>query len=63
MVLFIKRNLITIIGAVIGAIGGFIYWQQIGCSTGNCMITSNPVKATIYGSKMGGLLFSLFRKQ
>jgi hypothetical protein len=62
MVLFIKRNLITLIGVVIGSIAVFINWHQIGCTTGNCMITSNPVKATIYGSLLGGLLFSLFRK-
>lgn len=49
-------------GIIIGAIGGFIYWKQIGCSTGTCMITSKWQNSTAYGALMGGLLFSIFQK-
>lgn len=62
MVLFIKRNKLTIIGVIAGAIGGFIYWHQVGCSTGTCFITSSPVNSSIYGAVMGGLLLSMFKK-
>lgn len=50
------------IGVVIGAIAGFIYWQQIGCVSGTCSITSKPLNSTIYGALMGGFLFSMFQK-
>jgi hypothetical protein len=58
---FLKKNLTTIIGVALGAIGGFFYWQQIGCISGTCAITSDPVNSTIYGSLMGGLAFNIFQ--
>ncbi len=59
---FIKRQLLTIGGIVLGALVGFFYWQQIGCNSGTCAITSSPTNSTLYGAVMGGLLFSLFKK-
>lgn len=59
---FTKNNLFTIIGVFAGAIAGYFYWQQIGCLSGSCAITSNPTNSTIYGTVMGGLLFSMFQK-
>ncbi|MCZ2100614.1 MAG: DUF6132 family protein [Chitinophagales bacterium] len=58
---FIKKQMLTIIGVVVGAISGFLYWKFVGCSSGTCAITSNPVNSTIYGAIMGGLLFSMFQ--
>ncbi len=58
---FAKKHLLTIIGVFVGAIAGYFYWQQVGCSSGSCAITSNPYNSTIYGSIMGGLLFSIFQ--
>ncbi len=43
------------IGAVIGAALGFGYYKLIGCSSGSCPLTSNPVISTLYGALMGGL--------
>lgn len=51
-----------IIGAVIGAIGGFLYWYFIGCTTGTCPISSSPVISTIWGALIGGLIASAFKK-
>lgn len=51
-----KKHLYTILGIAIGAVAGYFYWKFIGCSTGSCAITSNPINSTIYGSVMGGLL-------
>lgn len=62
MIHFIKNNTLLIAGIVIGAIAGFFYWQQIGCTTGTCMITSKWYNSTAYGALMGGLLFSIFKK-
>lgn len=59
---FVKKHLFTIIGVIIGAAAGYLYWKFIGCSTGSCAITSNPVNSTLYGAAMGGLLLSTFKK-
>jgi uncharacterized membrane protein YeaQ/YmgE (transglycosylase-associated protein family) len=58
-----KNNVLYLIGALVGAIAGYIYWQQIGCSSGTCMITSRPLNSTIYGAIMGSLLFGMFKKE
>lgn len=55
-----KGYLITGIGVIIGAIAGYLYYQQIGCVSGTCAITSKPINSTLYGALMGGLVFNLF---
>lgn len=47
-----------VIGAAIGAGLGFGCYKLVGCSTGACPLTSNPVISTIYGSVVGALLAS-----
>lgn len=59
----LKSNILAIIGVVVGALAGFLYWKFVGCSSGTCAITSSPVNSTIYGSILGGLLFSMFKKE
>lgn len=59
---FFKQNLLTIIGVSLGALTGYFYWKYIGCYSGSCAITSNPLNSTLYGSATGGLIFSLFNK-
>ncbi len=56
-------NLLYIIGAFVGAIAGYLYWHQIGCSSGTCIITSKPLNSTVYGALMGALLFGIFKKE
>lgn len=60
---WVLANKLAIIGVAIGAIAGYIYWQQIGCSSGTCRITSKWHNSTAYGALMGGLLFSMFKKE
>ena len=60
---FIKINLLTIGGIVLGAIAGFVYWKLVGCDSGSCVISSNPTNSTLYGSALGGLVFSTFKKK
>jgi len=62
MKLLIQHKLV-IAGILLGAISGFLYWNFIGCNSGSCAITSNPYNSTIYGSVMGGLVFSMFKKE
>ena len=59
---WLLQNKLVIAGVVIGAIAGFLYWKQIGCNTGTCLITSKWQNSTTYGALMGGLLFSIFQK-
>ena len=61
-VTWVRKNLLTIIGISLGTIAGFLYWKFVGCNTGTCAITSNPINSTLYGSVMGGLVFSMFKK-
>ncbi len=58
-----KNNALYLIGAVVGAVAGYIYWQQVGCSSGTCTITSKPINSTLYGALMGALLFGMFKKE
>jgi LytS/YehU family sensor histidine kinase len=55
-----KAYIITGIGIIVGLLSGYLYYQQIGCLTGTCAITSKPLNSTLYGGLMGGLLFNLF---
>lgn len=61
MKIFLKKNILTIIGVPLGALAGFLYWKFVGCNSGSCAIKSNPYNSTIYGAAMGGLLFSIFK--
>lgn len=47
------------IGVLIGAALGYTYFAFIGCSTGGCPITSNPISSVLYGSVIGGLITSM----
>ena len=60
---FINKNKLSIIGTFAGAIGGYLYYHFVGCASGTCAITSNPLNSTIYGSLIGGLLLNIFKKE
>ena len=58
----LKEQVLDIIGIILGAIGGYLYWHYIGCVSGTCPITSSPIMSTIWGALLGGLLLSMFKK-
>ena len=60
---FLKQNILMIIGILIGGIVGYVYWQQVGCHSGTCVITSKPINSILYGAIMGGLLLSIFKPE
>jgi hypothetical protein len=62
MMNWLMQHKLTFIGIAAGAIGGYLYYHYVGCASGSCAITSRPVNSTLYGSVMGGLLFSIFQK-
>ena len=55
--------LINVIGIVVGAIGGYIYYTQVVCVTGGCPLTSNPYITILWGAFMGYLLSDIFVKR
>lgn len=58
----IKTYKLTIIGVILGAMGGFFYWKYVGCLTGTCPLKSNPYFSVIYWGIGGGFFLSLFNK-
>lgn len=60
---WLNSNKLYLIGSLLGAVGGYIYWQQVGCVSGTCAITSKPLNSTLYGSMMGALVFGIFKKE
>ena len=60
---YLKKHTLTIIGVFTGAISGYLYYHFVGCYSGACSITSQPVNSTLYGAMMGGLLFNIFKKE
>ncbi len=58
---FVLKNKLTLIGIVIGALGGFLYYYFVGCASGTCAITSKPLNSTLYGALMGGLLMNILK--
>ncbi len=51
-----KKAIILSIGIVIGAIGGFLYWRFVGCTSGSCAITSNWHTSSLVGGVFGYLI-------
>lgn len=60
---YIFKYKFIIIGVILGAISGYLYYYYVGCANGTCAITSKPVNSTLYGALMGGLLFNMLKKE
>lgn len=58
-----NNNKLYFIGAILGAIAGYLYWKFVGCTSGTCMITSKPINSTLYGAMLGTLLLGIFKKE
>lgn len=58
---FLLKYKLIILGVIVGAIAGYLYYYFVGCASGTCAITSKPINSTLYGAVMGGLLFSNFK--
>ncbi|HSZ24511.1 MAG TPA: DUF6132 family protein [Cytophagaceae bacterium] len=59
----VRKYGLTVLGIILGAIGGYLYYRYVGCSSGHCAITSKPLSSTLYGALMGGLFFSMFENK
>lgn len=54
------RPALFIIG---GALAGLAFYHFIGCPTGSCAITSNPISSMLYMGLIGWLLSGVFGKE
>jgi hypothetical protein len=63
---FLRKHLVSLIIAVAGGVGGFLYWKFIGCASGTCFIKSVWYMSTLYGILLGyvtgGLIEDLILK-
>ena len=59
----IKNWLRPLLFTIGGALVGIGYYYAVGCSTGSCPITSNPIITMIYMGVVGLLLSEIFRKE
>jgi len=59
----LNKQKLVIIGATVGAIAGYFYWQEVGCLTGSCAIQSVWYNMTAYGLLLGGLFSSIIQGQ
>ena len=46
-----------------GALIGLAYYRIVGCATGTCPITSNPISSMVYMGLIGWLLSGVFGKE
>lgn len=56
---FFRKYLPEIIGTLLGAAGGFIYWKYVGCLTGTCAIKSNWYLMVPWAAVLGFLAGSV----
>lgn len=54
--IFSKKNLPLFIAVLLGAVGGFLYWKFVGCTSGTCKIKSVWYWSTLYGAVFGYLI-------
>jgi len=52
-----KRGLLYLATAVLGAGGGYLYWLKFGCTNG-CPLKSSAPLMTVYGAVLGLALVS-----
>lgn len=58
---WLLNNKFNIIGGLIGGIAGFVYYKQVGCANGGCMISGNPYLSVLYFTLLGGLVMSIIK--
>lgn len=58
-----KKTLLLRAGIILtGALGGYLYWYYVGCTSGACPIYTKWHLSTLYGALIGFALAGLFIK-
>lgn len=52
---------ITFVGVLVGAVGGYLYWYLVGCTTDACPLQSSPLYMVLWGAAVGGLAFNILK--
>lgn len=62
---FFKRTFTipVIIGMILGVIGGYVFYLEVGCSTHSCLLTANPWKMAGIGAIIGYLAGYIFSQK
>ncbi len=55
------NTLKNLAGLALGAIGGYVYYIKVGCTSGGCAITSNPYMSILWGAALGYLFADIFK--
>lgn len=53
----------SVLGILIGAMVGYLYYSFVGCSSGSCLIASNPFIMVPYTAILGYLFVGMFTKK
>jgi len=56
---YFQNKRLPILFALIGGIGGFLYWKFVGCESGTCAIKSVWYWTTLWGTAVGYLVGDL----
>ena len=54
-------NKIIMLGIILGGVGGYWYWKEIGCVTGTCPLKSQWQTMIPYGMFMGYVVFDFIQ--
>tara|TARA_B100001079_G_scaffold48486_1_gene39617 strand:- start:4493 stop:4714 length:222 start_codon:yes stop_codon:yes gene_type:complete len=61
---FFSKTLVRIpLGVIFGGSLGYTYFYFIGCNSGSCAITTDPVNSIAYGSLVGLIIFWLVKNK
>lgn len=58
---FLKKNKFPLIFGLAGALGGFLYWRFVGCTSGTCPIQSVWYWSTLWGTAVGYLVGDMIK--
>lgn len=56
-----KWTVVLLSTTMVGGLLGYMYWSEVGCSTGTCAITSVWYNSTAYGGIMGYLVGGMIK--
>ncbi|MCF6333365.1 MAG: DUF6132 family protein [Draconibacterium sp.] len=60
---FFRNKKLQIVFILLGAVGGFLYWEFVGCTSGTCLIKSVWYWSTLWGAAVGYLVGDFLNKR